>query len=337
MSDIWTREASQWQSSSGATYSPAPESGDITFGMYTNMPERQAAGDSYDNFLVTKARMGGDLCNWRRTFSSGLPSSIPTDVATGVSNGIKVAHSFKADVASVLAENASTLADISSLAASLPDGAMLMSYHEPENDGTFLGGNLGDFVTYSQITYDAVKAGNPTVLFGYCAMEYQWETNSATDNWADWYPGDAYCDWLSIDVYCMEYENSRELTLKPGYMKWHANAVASGKPWGIHEYGHTWAANAGRTGHDDASVAATIRTDIDWLMGQGIDFLFHWNASQMGIGAGSSRDWAISGAPDGYTDSLGAQLGDNRPLSRQAWLDKVAQYGRPSSESPIGE
>lgn len=333
----WTRQADGWRK--GDTYVPDSSGppGAVTFGMYTNMPERLAAGDSYDNFLITKDRMGGDLCNWRRTFSSGLPSTIPTDVATGVSNGIRVAHSVKADIASVIAGNSAVLNTVESFAASLPDGSMLMSYHEPENDGGFIGANLGDFVPYQQNFYTAVKNGNPTVLFGYCAMEYQWQVSAATDDWADWYPGDDYCDWLSIDVYCMEYENTRTLTNKSGYMKWHANAVASGKPWGIHEYGHTWADNTGNGTHTDANTAAVISTDIDWLVGQGIDFLFHWNASQMSIGAGSERDWAICGAPDGYTDALGAQLGDNRPLSRQAWLDKVAQYGRPSSASPIGE
>lgn len=311
--------------------SPMPGS---RYGMTNNIPNLGFSTVSLTDWLGQRSAMGGLKLSGRRVFDSGMPSSWANSNAAGADEDDKLVHywSFKqTDVNGVI--SGAYDSQLENLAASIPDGTYVASFHEPESNSNiqyFSGGNLGKFVDYSQAVYEPMKRGNPNINVGYVAMAFQWGTIHGR-NWPQWYPGDDHCDFLAVDTYNMEFEALRKLRDKSDFLRWHGFAAAEGKPLGIWEYGHTWGsqvpgfpAGGGRT---DGQLEPVVEDDCYWAAHNGINTFLFWNCRLLDASdpLDGSREWAIS--DNGLPDTLAA------------WNSGVDQYavGVEIYQQPFGD
>lgn len=287
------------------------------YGMTNNIPNLGFSTVDQDDWLSQRAAMGGDTLFCRRVFDSGFPATWAASNAGDMLDTLTGIWSFKpSDVAGVVAGDYDT--ELGDLAATIPSGTYITSYHEPEagQHESYLHG--GKFVDYMRAVYAPMKSANPSLQIGYCAMAYRWGDQFAQD-WADWYPGDDHCDFLAIDTYNMEFETLRPLREKQDFLNWWVHARLTGKQLHIWEYGHTWGGQVENhpDGRPDAPVAAVIDDDLQWAAENGIHLVMYWNTRLLDPLAPPDglREWAIS------------DTNFPRPLSLAAWTGGVARFG----------
>lgn len=127
----------------------------------------------------------------------------------------------------------------------LPSDALVTVWHEPEDDLTG-----PEFLALTERAITDLREVNPDVGYFYCAMAYQWETNSQghTGSVAGWIEAAQMVDLVTVDVYASQSDFS-PMEADVGFRTWMERIVVPSEvPWGVTERGiSSHAGEAART------------------------------------------------------------------------------------------
>lgn len=259
--------------------------GKLTIGAHTfdSSGNDTIAGFEQQNSLIGPLKV-------RRSFTSGIPSSIDQSSAKGdVANGVIPFVSIKPpgnDIQGVI--NGKYDAQITAWAKTLPTSGLVYAtmYHEPEGDM-----NGATYVALQRHVSPVVKKANPNVRYGQIYGSYRWQigTSHYSGPMANWYPGDNYSDFVAIDTYD---QTPTPLTQDPQFMGWYSQFKNVNKPMFITEYGQYE-----YHGSPDPAMlqkeASVINQDYAWIKTTKISMWLNWDS---GVPANQgTQDWRLQG------------------------------------------
>ena len=222
-----------------------------------------------------------------RVFYSGLPVAWPG--TAGYSNG-PVVVSFKASPQSVLAGAYDTT--LRDWFATAPRGRPIWwsYYHEPEDQIAAGAFTAADYrAAWQRIASLADAAGNPDLHATLILMCYTLEASSGR-SFADYYPGGTVIDTIAFDCYNQLASKGSYVSPTAQFAGVLAEAAATGKPWGIAEFGSQLVA-----GDNGSGRAAWLQASGAWLAAHNAAFVTYFDSPVAGeyrlLDAPSQQAW----------------------------------------------
>ena len=244
---------------------PPVVSGNTLFGSSIYQESGESFAAAYQRRVSTFGKLDID-----RVFYPGLPKAWP---GTAGYSGGPVVVSFKVSPQTVL--TGAYDATLKSWFATAPQGRQIWwsYYHEPEDQieaGTFTAAEYR--AAWQRISALASSVGNPDLHATLILMCYTLDKSSGR-SFNDYYPGTDSIDYIAFDCYNQMASKGGYVSPAVQFAPVLAASAATGKPWGVAEFGSHLI-----TGDTGAGRAAWLEASGAWLEAHHATFVSYFDS-----------------------------------------------------------